>query len=183
MPIQTETYDIDDEIERLESEMDTLGEEQLDQPNDSPLQQDLFDRGAQLQRYVGILDHVSTAWDVDSVTLAGLAPGEINRIQDTADEHPDVRVRDCWVALGTVDAGLPYVNHDPDEIEDAAYIETIQAVVDETPIAFVRWAEERINDLTHPGSEGNEYRRLLAAKQAERMSTSTNGSPTSEPSP
>lgn len=188
MPIQTRAIDIDEERERLHDQMAETAEEQAlyDDPEAARYQQ-LFARGQQLQRYREILAWVAEEWDVDSIELAGLSPGEINRINDLVDETGATE-RDLFVAVGTVDDAVPYLQHDPEVVSQdtikstQAIKQTLGEVVDTTPIPYVRWAEERINDLTHPGvDEGNGYLSLLSAKQRERKSNPENGNSTSAP--
>ena len=188
MPIQTRAIDIDEERARLYDQMDEVAEEQAAYENpEATRYQQLLARGHQLQRYREILAWVADEWDVDSIELAGLSPGEINRVNKLVSET-NATERDVYVTIGTVDDDVPYLQHAPEEVgEDTiaatqSIKQTLGKVVGETPLPYVRWAEERINDLTHPGvDEGNGYLSLLSEKQRAQMSNAESGSDTSAP--
>lgn len=169
MPLQTETVDLDAERERLHAEMEETAQEQAewatgDGSNVEYVQQ-LQSRGTTLQEYRKILAWATESWGVESVTVAGLSPGDINRAEDFTDDNDGVRFRDAFVAIGTHDA--PYVAHDPEAVRADEYEQTVMNIVDDVPLPFVRWAEEKIGELSHLGGEmGNEYTRLLLEKAA-----------------
>jgi len=167
MPLQTETINLSDERDRLREEMEEVAEEQADWGFDTDQGQRLLQRGNELQTFISILEHVGEEWDVDSVTLAGLSPGEVNRVSDFADAHEGVQERDPWVAVGTHDA--PYVDHDPTAITEDGFEQTVMNIVDDVPLAYVRWAEARINELSHLGDGlGNGYLDLVLEKRREQ---------------
>lgn len=178
MPLRTEIVDFAEEREQLREEMVEYAEEQAnyDGENESRVQQ-LMSRGNQLDRYATVLRKIEDGEieglpAFDSVTLAGLSPGEINRVEDTTDANQGVRERDAWVAIGTHDESIPYVQHDPENVDQAAYEESVTYLVSNVPLPYIRWAEERISDLSHLGAdEGNGYLQLV---QEKRQDDSTN---------
>lgn len=178
MPLQTETVDFDSEVERLTEEMEELADEQLQAQGDRQAQQ-LLERGNQLDRFRTVLrklaaGDIDTVEAFDSVEFGGLSPGEVNLVEDIVEEHPKVRERDAWVAVGTRDA--PYVEHDPERLSQSAVEETIKRLVDDVPLPFLRWAEERISDLSHLGvDEGNGYLALLQERQSDEAETEESG--------
>ena len=168
MPLETKRIDFADERDRIKAEMEDTAEEQVewatsDGSNADYLRQ-LQARGTRLNDYREILAWAQEAWDVDGITIAGLNVGEMNRVEDFIQDNQGVRERDAFVAIGTHEA--PYVAHDPDAITDEAYAETVGNVVDNVPMPFVQWAEERVGDLSHLESDmGNEYTKLLLAER------------------
>jgi len=166
MPLQTEYYDFDDEQARLETEMQEIAEKEAEAEREE-FRSRYRQRGTRLQRYRAGLKWADDEWTADGVELAGLAVGDVNLVQDLADENDAIRVRDCWVARGTLSEDLPYVLHDPSGVHKSDLQKSVGYIVDHLQVSFVRWAEERIHELTHPTDEGNEYRRLLAETQTE----------------
>lgn len=185
MPLSVETVDLDAERERLRAEMEETAEEQAewatgDHSNGSiEYVQQLQSRGTTLQEYRAILEKAQNGDLEDlpafeSVTLAGLSPGDVNRAEDFADDNPDVRFRDAFVAIGTHDA--PWLAHDPESVRDDDYEATVLNIVDDVPLPLVRWAEEYIGELSHLGGEmGNEYTKLLLEKAAAMAEADGNG--------
>lgn len=183
MPLQVKEIEFEAERERLREEMEDTAEEQAewatgDGTNAEYLQQ-LQARGTTLQEYrrtlgKAIEGELEPLPAFDGVTLAGLSPGDINRAEDFADEHDNVRFRDAFVAIGTHDA--PYLRHDPEGVTAEEYAATVGEIVDSVPLPFIRWAEERISDFSHLGGEmGNEYTRLLLENVASKMGDGENG--------
>ena len=192
--IDTEEINLEQERDRLRDRMDDLAETQADWADtandpDEPKQtrqkarqriEQLTTQGNELNNQVNILQLIEDEWGISTVTLKGLSAGDVNRVEDIVDDYPAVRERDAWVALGTADA--PYLCHDPDDIAQADYEDTVQAVAD-LPLAYVRWAEGKISELSHLSeSEGNGYIELVQEKS--RAATSKpDGQVTSGESP
>lgn len=174
MPLQTETIDLADEQASLQAEMEETAEEQVqvkqqidDADGEAQALQSratsLLERGSKLDGYRRSMEWAQEVWDAETITLAGLTAGELNRVEDTVEEHSGVRERDAIVAAGTTDA--PYLAHDPENVDREAFEETVVAVCDCAP-AFVRWAEERVSELSHlEGGTGNGYLSCVRAKQ------------------
>jgi len=173
MPLQTKTFEFDAERERLRDEMNDVAEQQADWDFDTDQGQRLLSRGNELQTFINILGVVDDQWDVDSVELAGLSPGEVNRVADFAESNDGVQERDPWVAVGTHSA--PYLEHDPENIRPGDFEATVGVIVDDVPLAYLRWAQSQINELSHlDDGLGNGYLDLVLEKRAEQRSE-TNG--------
>lgn len=174
MPLRTEVVDLEAEQARLQEQMDEVAEKQLRWQDSDPEQaQQLLVRGNELNNQANILDILAEEWDVESVELAGLTAGEVNRVEDTVESNPGVRERDAWVAIGTRDA--PYLEHNPDAVKQSEYEDTVTNVVD-LPLSYVRWAEQKISELSHLSeATGNGYLKLVREKQA---AASTESEPT-----
>ena len=165
MALRTEYIDFEDERTRLMDRMEELAEKQAGFAEDSTRAQRLLIEGNALNNQRNILEHLAEEWGVDGVELAGLTAGEVNRVEDTVENNPQVRERDAWVAVGTHDA--PYLDHDPENIVQDAYEQTVVNVTD-LPLPYVRWAEAKISDLSHLGAdEGNGYLALVRDKRGE----------------
>ena len=67
----------------------------------------------------------------------------------------------------SVDA--PYLAHDPDALEDAAFKETVRNVLDLKP-SFVAWVEARADEITTAGDSGNSF--MSYAQEAATSTTS-----------
>jgi hypothetical protein len=176
MPLQKDHIRFDDEIERLEQEREELAEQLAPLDDDNPAAQRLAQRGEDIDvnlkglRWARDDAHKSDddsdgvpVWDepVDGVTLAGLTGGEYGQVEDELEGETGTgsgATRVYFVAKGTVDA--PYV--DP----SAEYRQQVGAV-SQLPIAFLKWAESKINDLSSVGeAEGNSFAALVQEKQA-----------------
>lgn len=173
MPLQTKEIDFEAERERLRDQMEEIAEKQVEWSHDDERAQQLLVQGNELNNRRNILAQMADEWGVGSVALAGLTAGEINRVEDTVESNNGVRERDAWVALGTHDA--PYLEHDPEAVAQDAYEETVANVVD-LPLAYVRWAEGKISELSHlDEATGNSYLELVREKQQQEKSTGENG--------
>lgn len=173
MPLQTKEIDFEAERERLREQMEEIAEKQVEWSHDDERAQQLLVQGNELNNRCNILERMGDEWGVESVALAGLTAGEINRVEDTVESNNGVRERDAWVALGTHDA--PYLEHDPEAVAQDAYEETVANVVD-LPLAYVRWAEGKISELSHlDEATGNSYLELVREKQQQEKSTGENG--------
>lgn len=179
MPLQTETIDIDEEIERLGEEMDDVADEQAEWLDgghgwEHSRVQQLFERGGQLDQHRSGLRWLREERDAETVTLSGLTAGETHLVQDLADEG--VMLEAAYISVGTTEA--PWLAHDPDKSLDANredVKDTARNVVD-LPNPLVKWAEERIHDLTSPGDdEGNGFMGLLQEKMSEQAPPDESG--------
>jgi len=134
MPLREETYDLDDELERLETDDEAL------------LQ---HERGVRWAAHEAA-DSPVGVWGADdddgvTVTLAGLTAGEMARIEDltAGDEDAGPSVWQLHVvAAGT--AAAPY--HDPSASHKQAF-----ARVAELPRSYVQWAYAKIDALSTVG--------------------------------
>ena len=165
MAIETREFDFDAEIERLEDKIDELAETVSGLDPTSKRAKSLEDRGNKLDTYRRGLEWAREAWDDDSVTLGGLNAGEYGEMQDKLPAGAgDGATRVYYVAAGTVKA--PYAE---DGLE-----ETVPNVA-QLPIAYVRWAEAQINDLTSVGETGNRFYDSLRGTQARATSDEASG--------
>jgi len=158
MPLRTETYDLDEEVQRLEDKLEEI-DAVLDQADDdNPVaQQAAADRPqieAQLEGVRWARDDAHDAdygpkWDedVDTIELAGLTAGEFGRLEDDIGQSGggNGMVRVHQVAKGTADA--PYVDEGMDKDDQII-------AVSQLPVSYTKWAEARIDELTGVG--GNE---------------------------
>ena len=170
MPVATKVYEFDDELERLEEAIDDLAAEVTALDASTERAKALERRGNRLDTHRRGIEWAREEWEVDGVELGGLTAGEYGRLEDQLpDGAGDGATRVYYVAAGTVDA--PYVEDDHD---------ATVAAVSQLPIAFARWAEAQINDLTSVGGEtGNRFYDSLRAKQDETTSTDMSGQRTS----
>ena len=145
MPLRTETYAFDAEIDRIDEQVDHLAEDVAGLDADNPLADQLTQQAVRLDAQRRGLTWARDEWGVDEVTLSGLTGGEHARLEDRfADGGGGPGATRVWkVAAGTEDA--PYVTDD---------LESTVALVAELPIAYQKWAFARINELTSVG-EGN----------------------------
>lgn len=166
MPLQTDEVVFDEAIAALESDIDDLADRVSEMDPSSDQARALEDRANRLDTHRRGLEWARSEWDVESVTLGGLNAGEYGRLQDDLpNDAGDGASRIFFVAYGTVSA--PYVADDREQ--------TV-ANVSQLPPAFVKWAEAKINDLTHVGGdEGNRFYRSLRETAADETSTPPSG--------
>ncbi|KZX49299.1 hypothetical protein [Haloarcula sp. K1] len=149
MPLQTDTYDLADEAERLKEECRETAEKLAPLDAENPAAPRLQRRGNQLQSQLDGVRWARSEWDVDAVTLGGLTGGEYGHVEDELPAAGGSGARRVYyVAKGTVDA--PYLDDDMD-------FDARIAAASDLPIGFLRWAEARIDDLSSV-TEGNEPR-------------------------
>lgn len=153
--IDTETYDVEAEIERLEEDRDLLAEKAAEADAGSDLAAQFSELGKQTDRMIGALESAVDEYDVDAVTLTGLSGGKVARIEDAVDQGEAGKERILRVCAGTVDA--PW---DRDESAFAGNPEENKqrAAVAELPRGLIKWADARISDLTDPGTGNDEER-------------------------
>lgn len=186
MPLDTEPYDFDAEIERLEDERQELAERagteaaESDDGLSAAAVQQAQQRGTQLDNYLAGLRWAREHCDADSVVLGGLTAGDDALVEDHVTDArqqgdgPDTamgRTRMHVVAAGTVEG--PWL------AEDGDHLATVSNVADLHP-GLVQWAEEHINSLgTVEGNGQSSFRALLVAT-AQQTSTETSGETTAE---
>ncbi|ELZ05379.1 hypothetical protein [Natrialba aegyptia] len=172
MPLRTETYDLDDEEERIEDELGELAEVLESIENDNPAALGLLERQERLQtqlqgirwaRDEAFEADYAPAWDEDvaEITLAGLTGGEFGAMQDDleSDGAGSGAARVYQVERGTEDA--PYID---DSMGEDQRISTVANL----PVHYLIWAEARIGELTGMGGNAEiNYGDLLEESQAE----------------
>lgn len=175
MPLQTQTIDLNAEIQRLQSEMEEVAEKHATlTANDAPDEQatQVLQQGNNLNNQINVLtalqDGALEGYDpVESVTLAGLTAGEVNLVEDIVDGNAGVRHRDAWVAIGTREG--PYLEHDPESQLSVGGVKPSVVSVADLPLPYVQWAEQKISELSHVSEEeGNGFLELVQEKQAEQ---------------
>lgn len=172
MPLRTVTYDFDEEVDRIESDIAEL-EAVVDQAGDvsadneaarSVLQElqalQTHLRGVKWARDEAYDAEWCGAWDedVNTVTLGGLTGGEFGRMQDSLQGNGGGQgaARVYQVEAGTVEA--PYVDDSMDENQRIATIADL-------PAPFLMWAEAQIDELSLLGNGQTNYDNLLEALQ------------------
>lgn len=174
MPLETETYDLEAEIERMEQEREETAERLANIDDGSPATGELVEKGQQLDRYLSGLAWLRQEFDADTVTLGALTNGERNRIREVVREASVEGVQqNAYVAQGTHDG--PYLEHDPEATTRGQFEDTVAAVSNLHP-AYVDWAESEITDLGRmDGEMGNSFRDLVQAKRNQATSNQNNG--------
>lgn len=166
MPLETQYYEFDAEIERIGDEIQETAEQLAPLDADNPAVPQLQQVGQQLQSQLDGVRWAREAWDVDGVTLAGLTGGEYGHVEDEmGDDWGPGKARVYFVAKGTAEA--PYIEEGMDLDER---VEGVAAL----PIGYLRWADARIHELMSAGTggegNGNDF---AASLQAARQQTST----------
>ena len=178
MTLREEKLRFDEEIERIEAERQDLAEEVARMDEDDPERQQKAQRGGDLDVHLDGLEWAQTAheddavpqWgaDVNSITLAGLTAGEYGGMEGEVAEaaergqSPQQVQRVYQVRVGTVDA--PYISDEMTETQETASVAGL-------PIGFIKWAYDRIDNLSSVGNgERASFSVLLAEKQAETNS-------------
>jgi len=190
MVLQTETYDFDEEVQRLEDNLgeleDALGEMGADHNARPELVELRTSLETQLNGVRWARDDAADAdylpaWDedVDAVTLAGLTGGEVAGKQDSLPAGAgDGALRVEFVAAGSphpedddvqsrgldVPAPAPYVGPGQSEEERIA-------VVSDLPHPYQEWAHQQVDSLTSLSGNGKlasgefaeELQRILAS--------------------
>lgn len=174
MPLETQTFDLGDEMDQMEREREEAADQLATLGEDSPATDQLIEKGQRLDRFISGLAWFRAEFETDTVTLGALTNGERNRIQNVVADASGAGVQqNAYVAQGTIDA--PYAAHDAEETVMGDFKDTVAAVADLHP-AFVDWAEREITDLGRMGGEtGNSFRDLVLAKRTQATATPKNG--------
>lgn len=165
MPRTTVTVDLQDELERIDQELDDVADEVAELPDGAPHAGDLAERGVQLERQLAGLQWATDPPDddpidgpIEEVTLGGLNAGEYLDVQaETADEGGTVS-KVIFAAKGVVDA--PFID---DSMSEA---ERVQAVRD-LPPQFHEWLATKVDDLSTPDLEGNGFAQRVSERMTE----------------
>lgn len=174
MPLDTQTYDLDAEIDRMEREREQAAERLAEMDTDSPAAQKHAETGEDMTKYLSGLRWYRDEFDADTITLGALTNGERNMIKQVVQEVSVAGVQqNAYVAQGTLDAG--YLEHDPDETTMGEFKDTVAAVAELHPM-FVDWAENEISQLGRmDGEMGNSFRDLVLEKRTQATANQTNG--------
>ena len=175
MPLDTQTFDIHETLDDLETEREELAEQVADADPESGAAQQLVERGQQMDRFISGLEWYRNHFGKDRITVGALTNGERHLVRNTADRiGGDYAGRqNAYVAMGTADA--PYLEHDPEDLNEPDYEETIKQVAQLHP-AFVDWMESKITDLGRlDGDTGKSFESLVLEKRLQQTSAETNG--------
>ena len=172
MPLDTETFTLEEAYTDLEDEREELADEVAQIPPDERTEDneeylELAERAGEIERYLGGLEWLREEYGGDATfELSGLATAETLEIGDrvadlrsetiTPTQSTDNMATIFWVAKGIERA--PFA--DPgDEYEDRC------AVVRELPRQVTDWLEARINDLSTVGNRnGSSFEQLVEEK-------------------
>lgn len=187
MPLHTETLVLEEERDRLESDMDELATElakvpEEQQTEDNPRYATLHQLGQRLeQRRNGVAHLASEYGEEAEVRVGALTAGEYAWVEDNSSDLANQRgggsvdgaARNHLAAAGLVDAPfLPdeeYANP-PDRME--AYLGVVAGDLSAMP---VKWLAARINDRTSlEPEEGNSFQDMVAAKASDTAPKTSN---------
>ncbi|WP_254768234.1 hypothetical protein [Salinilacihabitans rarus] len=170
---ETREVVLEEEADRLVEACEEIADRMVDLDPSTDLYQTLRARGNRLDTHRRGIGWALEAWDVETLTFKALTLGDEARIADEFDgrgSKPGAE-RIWQIALGTYDA--PYLEHDPENPTDAALQETVANVATIDALAFGRWAESQIDELSAVGNWNDErsFARFLTEKQAEQSQT------------
>lgn len=174
MALRTETYDLDEEVQRLEDDISELEDVLAGMSPDHDRHAELVEVKQRLTVQAnGVRWAASEAadadycpvWseDVDELTLAGLTGGEVAKTNDSLPADTGMGAKRVnFVAAGTPHPGDEDVKNRPaiEVSSPAPYVDASQseedriAVVADLPDPFLQWAHARINELTTVGGNG-----------------------------
>lgn len=195
MPLETQTYDLGAEIERLEDRRETLAEELAGMEAGTAAARQTGDEGQRVERHLTGLrwayERAHTKNDfplwsdqLESIELAALNTGESDFSADVADRiDSDSAATKSYIAVGTRDA--PWLAHNPDKIGTNAsqVLETVTNINELHP-HFRSWLEHALVTLSRGGdSSGNSFSELVRQKRLSQNSQTTSGDDTAERRP
>jgi len=183
MPRTTQTYDLREEYNRIDNELDELADEVAALGEGSPMYQPKLEEAATLERQLAGLEWALTDPDDDTeddpavtvegdhddrpyeeVTVGSLSAGEYAEVRDTLDGDDDPSMGRAgsseilFAAMGLVDA--PFIDEDDD------FTAKIRTVADDLPPHFHKWLRSRVDDISTPDIEGNGFAQRLAEREA-----------------
>lgn len=180
MSFETEEYVLDDESERLENKKRELAATVSELDPENPAFSAKVEEGNQVDRFLAGVEfaRAEDGLDAETITLKGLPGGRVLDIKNYLEDEirqRGVTVQNNWreavyvVAFGTVDA--PYID------EGMTDTERIEAIDEAASLPYLKWAEQRINDL---GTVGNgpqtSFTDLVLEMRGESPETSTQNS-------
>lgn len=175
MPLDEREVDLQEELERLEDKRVEIADQAADLDPENPAYDTVTSNGQTLDTHIRGLRWAVEEWDADTITLSGLTGGEFGRVEDELADaaasrdrrggQPGAR-RIYLVAYGTQQA--PHLPDDPTDDERIAAASGL-------PVAFLKWAESEINDLSTVGNETGRksFSQLLAEKRTSQTQNST----------
>jgi|GEM_PF-5607103 len=172
MPLETATIDLEAEREDLLEAREDLAEKLASIEPSNPAYDGLEDQGKRIDNRLEGIEWALAEWDDTTVTLAAPNGGEFGKVEDRIAEtsgNTDVEPgqgasRVYMVAQGTVEA--PYV-------DDAETFEERLSATSQLPVPYLKWANDRINELMSVGNgERRSFGALVAAKRQEQSTES-----------
>ena len=172
MPLDTATIDLEAEREDLLEAREDLAEKLAGIGPSNPAYDDLENQGKRIDNRLEGIEWALDAWDDTTVTLAAPNGGEFGKVEDRIAEasgNTDVEPgqgasRVYMVAQGTVEA--PYV-------DGAETFEAKLSATAQLPVPYLKWANDRINELMSVGNgERRSFGALVAAKRQEQSTES-----------
>ena len=162
--------DLDDEHDRLVSDIDTLAEQLAELDTSTEQYKQLDQRATRLDAHRRGVEYARNEWEADSVELRPLTIGDDVRLDEHASGPGERRL---WqIAIGTADA--PFLEHDVDAYPDVPMDDveaTVAAIDREVPIATGRWLQSRIDEVSAVGNRTGAG--SFATSLAERLTQET----------
>lgn len=140
MPLSTQRYDFEDEIERLTGLQEDLGDEASEWDPNVPQTQEAANRSEIIQKFKEGLRWAleDSGWGEGFVILGELNAAEYAALQKyTPDDPTDAEYQTVLTAVGTVKG--PYIEGDTQE--------TLKHLRDSAKPQFNMWAAGQLNDL------------------------------------
>lgn len=172
MPRTTETYNLEEERDRIDNKLDELADEVAELDEGNLLRGQKIEEANSLERHLtGILWALNPDDEEDrdpytEVTLGSLTASEHADVRDSAPQvdSPGKQSNEggsmiLYAAKGVVEA--PFLDQN-----NPAYNEKIAAVGDLQP-QFAEWLAERVDELTTPDVEGNGFGERVAERMSE----------------
>jgi len=172
---ETKEIVLDTERDRIVDEYREIAEQMTGLDPSTDLYQTLKSRGERLDTQRRAVEwamesdpNEGSGWGAETITFKALTLGDKARIADAlGGRGSKPGSRPNWqIALGTYDA--PYLEHDPESIEDPELQQTVANVGNIDALAFGDWAEAKIGELSAVGNRNSEqsFARLLTEMQA-----------------
>lgn len=178
MPLRTVQYDLEEEYERIDGEIDECVERAVDAPEGSYPRKQAIQRGNQLEKHlVGVAWALGRdgsdddEWDVDRpiewVEIADLTAGEYGKVQDILDSDDSDKgsrgaAENALAGEALVDA--PFLDDSWNDDQKFA------AVMNLLKPQFRVYLAERADKLSEPEVEGNGFARRVAEKLSDQES-------------
>ncbi|KOX94214.1 hypothetical protein [Halorubrum tropicale] len=195
MPRKTKTFDLKEEKQRIDRELDELADKEAEDINAEQAEGEIAtgkfdrqDRREEAQRLEQMLVGVEWALNpedeqdidpIEEVTLGALNAAEYGLVSDymsnqidnfqgsTSDRRGQQMRRAIFAAGAIVEA--PFIDDDVRNVD----IQSKYAEVSQLAPQFVYWLEQRGDELTTPEVEGNGFARRVAEKAEETAEPST----------
>jgi len=173
MPRKTETYQLEEEVERIDERIDELVGEVAELDEGNPLRAQKRSEGQELERHLaGLQWAIAPPEDeprepYEEITLGALNAGEFADVTDSLSDLQDGQTpkngagQIVFAAKGIVNA--PFID------EDMTEEQKIAAVAQLAP-QFHEWIQARVDDLSTPDVSGNGFEQRLAERESAETS-------------